>query len=251
MKKLFRLFVFLLFATTSIKAQKVYFVYLQTDNQQPFYARVGEKIYNSTPSGYLILSNLRDSLYAVNIGIQGSQAPDQQYSIAINRKDQGFLIKDFGEKGWGLYNLNSMAIIMPISKPVSPVQAVKTEKREDNAFTNLLAKAADDSTIKEKPIIEKTVETKPDAVALNTEKKGEVKNDVKEVVPPQQDEIKKVIVAPAVIKEEPKVDTSIIEKQTQESRDAAQMKADSMAAAANKEAELARVGSPKKARLYR
>ena len=164
MKKLFRLFVFLLFVTSSIKAQKVYFIYLQTDSQQPFYARLGEKIFNSTPSGYLILSNLRDSLYSVNIGIQGSQGPDQPYSIAINRKDQGFLIKNLGEKGWGLFNLTSMAVIMPTSTPVSAVQAVKTEKREDNAFTNLLAKAADDSTIKEKPIIEKTVEKKPDAV---------------------------------------------------------------------------------------
>ncbi len=238
MKKLFRLFVFCLIATSSLKAQKVYFVYLQTDNQQPFYARLGEKIYNSTPSGYLILSNLRDSLYGINIGIQGSQAADQPYSIAINRKDQGFLIKNLGEKGWGLFNLSSMAVIMPTSTPASPVQTVKTEKREDNAFTNLLAKAADDSTIKEKPIIEKTVEKKPDAVALSTEKKEGVNNDVKEIVSPKQDDIKKVIVAPVVIKEEPKVDTSITKEQTQESRDAAQMKTDSIEAATNSEAEL-------------
>ncbi|HET6766082.1 MAG TPA: hypothetical protein VFH08_01740, partial [Chitinophagaceae bacterium] len=222
------------------KAQKVYFVYLQTENQQPFYARMGEKIHNSTPSGYLILSNLRDSLYAVSIGIQGSPASDQSYSITINRKDQGFLIKNLGEKGLGLFNLSSMAVIMPISKPVSSVQTVKTERREDNAFTNLLAKAADDSTIKEKPIIEKSVEKKPDAVALNTEKKEEAKNDVKEVVPPTKDEIKKDIVAPVVIKEASKVDTSIIQEQTQESRNVAQMKADSIAAATRRETELIR-----------
>src|SRR4030095_1118516 len=88
MKKIFRLFVLLFIASSSLKAQKVYFIYLQTDNQQPFYARMGEKIYNSTSSGYLILSNLRDSIYLVNIGIQGSQAPDQPYSITVNRKDQ-------------------------------------------------------------------------------------------------------------------------------------------------------------------
>ena len=231
MKKIFRLFVFCLVATSSIKAQKVYFMYLQTENQQPFYARVGEKIYNSTPSGYLILSNLRDSLYSINIGVQGSQVSEQPYSITMNRKDQGFLIKNLGEKGWGLFNLSTMAVIMPISNPASPVQAVKTERREDNAFTNLLAKAADDSTIKEKPIIEKSVETKPDAVALNTEKKEELNTDVKEIVVPKQDDIKKVIVAPVVIKEEPKVDTSKTDEQTQEARNAAQMKADSIAAA--------------------
>src|SRR6188474_1219216 len=182
MKKLLKLFVYLVFASVSLKAQKVYFIYLQTDNQQPFYARMSEKVYNSTPSGYLILSNLRDSNYSVNIGIQGSQVPDQLYLLTVNKKDQGFLIKNFGDKGWGLFNLITMATIMPVTKSVNPVQSVKTEKREDNAFTNLLAKVADDSTIKERPVMEKPMEQKADATALNTEKDGEEKNDAKEII---------------------------------------------------------------------
>ena len=239
MKKLFKLFVFLFFASTSLNAQKVYFIYLQTDNQQPFYARIGEKIYNSSTAGYLILSNLRDSTYSVNIGIQGSDVADQPYSIPVNKKDQGFLIKNFGDKGWGLFNLTSMATIMPQSKSVNSAQTVKTEKREDNAFTNLLAKAADDSTIKEKPVIEKPVEKKADATASNTEKKEEVKeiapssqNEIKSGVPPTQGEIKNgIIVAPVVIKDDSKIDV-------QESKNAAKMKEDSIAAAKVKEDEL-------------
>src|SRR4030095_4151250 len=220
-------------------AQKVYFIYLQTDNQQPFYARMGEKVYNSTSSGYLILSNLRDSIYSLNIGIQGSQVADQPYSITVNKNDQGFLIKNFGDKGWGLFNLTTMATIMPVSKPVNPVQAVKTEKREDNAFTNLLAKVADDSTIKEKPVIEKPVEKKTETTALNTEKKEEVKNDAKEIIPSKQEEINKgIIVAPVVINERPKVDSPVAKEQVQESNNAAQMKEDSISAAKIKEAEL-------------
>ena len=225
MKKLFKLFVYLVFASASLKAQKVYFIYLQTDNQQPFYARMGEKVYNSTSSGYLILSNLRDSNYSVNIGIQGSQVPEQPYSLTVNKKDQGFLIKNFGDKGWGLFNLTTMATIMPVVKSVSPVQAVKTEKREDNAFTNLLAKVADDSTIKERPIIEKPVEQKTDVAAMNTEKKEEVKNDAKEIVPSKGEDVKKgIIIAPVVINEKPKVDSPTIKEQVQETNNGAQMK---------------------------
>ena len=239
MKKLFKLFVYLVFASASLKAQKVYFIYLQTDNQQPFYARMGEKIYNSTPSGYLILSNLRDSNYSLNIGIQGSQVPDQPYSLTVNKKDQGFLIKNFGDKGWGLFNLTTMATIMPVSKPLNPVQTVKTEKREDNAFTNLLAKVADDSTIKEKPIIEKPVEQKTDVAAVNTEKKEEVKNDAKEIVPSKEEDVKKgIIIAPVVINEKPKADSAVVKEQVQESNNAAQIKEDSISAAKIKEAEL-------------
>ena len=237
MKKLFKLFVFLFFVSASLEAQKVYFIYLQTDNQQPFYARLGEKVYNSTSSGYLILSNLRDSAYSLKIGVPASQVLDLPYSITVNKKDQGFLIKNFGEKGWGLFNLSSMAIIMPVSGSINPVQTVKTEKREDNAFTNLLAKAADDSTIKEKPIIEKPVEKKTDAPLVIIEKKDEIKNDVKETIPPKQEEMKQVI-APIEKKEEPNVDTIINKNQVEESNNAAKMKADSISAARTREAEL-------------
>ena len=241
MKNIFQLFVFLILSATSIQAQKVYFIYLQTDNQQPFYARVGEKIHNSNPSGYLILSNLKDSTYSINIGIQGSQAPDHPYSITVNRKDQGFLVKNFGDKGWGLFNLNTMSTIMPASNPVSAVQTVKTEKREDNAFTNLLAKAADDPTIKEKPIVEKPLDKKiePAAVITTVEKKEEPKAEVKENTPAKQEEIKKEII-PAEKKEEPKIDSAAIQKQLEEDRRLAQIRADSILASKNKEAELLR-----------
>jgi len=239
MKKLFKLFVFLFFASASLNAQKVYFIYLQTDNQQPFYARMADKIYNSTAAGYLILSNLHDSIYSLNIGIQGSEVADQPYSISLNKKDQGFLIKNFGDKGWGLFNLTSMITIMPQSKPVSSAQTVKTEKREDNAFTNLLAKAADDSTIKEKPIIEKPTEKKADATVSNTEKKEEVKEtipssqgEIKNSVPSSQGDIKNgIIVAPVVIKEGAKIDA-------QESKNVTKMKEDSIATVKAKEDEL-------------
>ena len=239
MKKLFKLFVFLFFASISLHAQKVYFIYLQTDNQQPFFARMGDKIYNSTTAGYLVLSNLHDSIYSINIGIQGTEVADQPYSITMSKKDQGFLIKNFGDKGWGLFNLTSMATIMPQSKSTNSGQSVKTEKREDNAFTNLLAKAADDSTIKEKPVIEKPVEKKADATASNAEKKEEVKeissssqSEIKSGVPSSQSEIKNgIIIAPVVIKDEPKIDA-------QDSKNAARMKEDSIAAAKAKEDEL-------------
>ena len=239
MKKLVRLFVLLFIASTSLKAQKVYFIYLQTDNQQPFYARMGEKIYNSTASGYLILSNLRDSVYSVNIGIQGSQAPDQPYSIPVSRKDQGFVVKNLGDKGWGLFNLSTMAVIMPSISSVNtnPVQIVKTEKREDNPFTNLLAKAADDSTIKERPVIEKPEEKKVEAAVLTTEKKEEPKAEIKESIPPKQEEIKKEII-PVEKKDESKVDTTTSKTQSQESDNAAKIKADSIAAIKKQEEQL-------------
>jgi len=239
MKNILQLFVFLFIGAISVNAQRVYFIYLQTDNQQPFYARLGERIYNSNPSGYLILSNLRDSNYSINVGIQGSQASDQPYLVSVNKKDQGFLVKNFGDKGWGLFNLNTMAVIMPESKPATARQAVKTEKREDNPFTDLLAKAADDSTIKEKPIVVKLEEKKTEVPQSIGEKKEDVKSEVKENTQPKQEEVKKEVI-PVEKKEEPKVDSAAILKQVEEDKRAAQLKADSILAAKTKEAELIR-----------
>ena len=237
MKNLFLVFVFFLF-NVSLSAQKVYFVYLQSDNQQPFYARMGEKIYNSNPSGYLILSSLRDSNYSINIGMQGSQSPDQAYSIPVNRKDQGFLLKSFGDKGWGLFNLINMSVIMPASNAVNAVQSIKTEKRPDNPFTDLLAKAADDSTIKEKPIVVRTDEKKESIPAV-TDKKDEPISEIKENSPARQEEIKKET-SPIEKKEEPRPDSSAILKQIEEDKRLAQIRADSVQAAKKYEDELQR-----------
>lgn len=228
MKKIARLLVFLLFAASSLKAQKVYFIYLQTDNQQPFYVRLGERILNSASNGYLIVPNLRDSTYSMRVGISGSQQPDQLYSLTVNRKDQGFIIKDFGEKGWGLFNINSMAVIMPQTTQQAIVQAVKTEKRESNPFTDLLAKAADDSTIKEKPIVIKAEEKKPETINPQVEKKEEIKTDSINNIFTKSQETKKEIEVPAITVKEIPIKTDSIIKIESEIKKPEKIKTDSV-----------------------
>lgn len=179
MKKFFLFTVAVVLVSVSW-AQKVYFIYLQSDRQQPFYARLGDKTYAANPSGYLILPLLHDSTYTLKIGVQGSSTQEQEYVVTLNKKDQGFLIKNFEDQGWGLFNLQSMAILKPASSPALSI--VKTEKQPSNSFTELLAKAADDSTLKEKPVAA-IVETKiPEAqiaiqkVSTTDEKKASDSN---------------------------------------------------------------------------
>jgi hypothetical protein len=247
MKKI-TLFLFVLQLFSVVKAQKVYFIYIQSENQQSFYARMGEKVFNSTASGYLILSKLTDSTYSMNIGIQGSQSPEQFFSITVNKKDQGFLLKNFGEKGWGLFNLQSLAVILPASN--DRVSIVKTEKRESNAFTDLLAKAADDSTVKEKPVVIKTevkkmedpieVQAKKEELKRETldtlgnimnaevkkpelpvEKKEELHEEIKDTVKLKVDEIKKTEVL-VEQKEDIKVDMKPVQQVKTEEKKANQ-----------------------------
>lgn len=148
-KTLLLLFVF--FFSKLIYAQQVSFVYLQTENQQPFYVRVGEKIFSSTSSGSVLLSNLIDSTYTIKIGLQGNKPNEKAYELKIHNKDFGLLLKINEGNIWSLVNLQTNEILEPILG--KETITIKSEKRIVSAFTEMLALAADDSTLKESQVI--------------------------------------------------------------------------------------------------
>ena len=143
--------VFLLAFYSAAFSQKVYFVYLQSEAEQPFFVKIGEKVHNSNPSGYLILSQLKDSSYSFKIGFPQNKWPDQQFLVDIKSKDRGYLLKNFGEKGWGLFDLQTMGVQMSAENNIKD-KAGRKEFREVSAFTEILSKAANDPSLKEKPV---------------------------------------------------------------------------------------------------
>lgn len=156
-------FLLLLFVSFTGFSQKYYFVYLQTEGNQPFFVKMNKKILSSTASGYLILPKMADSTYSFAIGFPQNIWPEQNFSVAINKKDHGYLLKNFGEKGWGLFNLQTLSVQMS-STANAKVNEQKTEISNNvSVFTELLSKATDDPSIKEKPVF------------ANTEIKEEVK----------------------------------------------------------------------------
>jgi hypothetical protein len=139
-----------------LKAQKVYFIYLQSENTAPFYVRMAGQIQSSTSEGYLIIPNLRDSVYLVSIGQPGKQ-DEPRFTITISRGDRGFLIKNIGGTV-SLFDLQTLAVYKPISAETTTTPRVT---RNDN-FTRLLAKVADDTTLLSEPVvIVKEQKTKP------------------------------------------------------------------------------------------
>jgi len=129
-----------------LKAQKVYFIYLQSENAAPFYIKMAGQVKSSTAEGYLIIPKLTDSTYLIAIGQPGKQA-ESRFSITISRGDRGFLIKDFDGVP-GLFDLQTLAVYKPITVETSTTQTII---RNDN-FTKLLAKAADDTTLLFQPV---------------------------------------------------------------------------------------------------
>lgn len=147
MRILYILFFF--FIQLSASAQKVYFIYLQSDNGSPFYVKMKDKIFSSSHPGYLIIPNLVDSTYQFSLGFSSSQ-PEARFIVPLGARDRGFLIKEF-DQGPGLFDLQTLSVIK--------AQATDTKKtsyqvRKDE-FTALLAKAADDSSLLYVPVYAK------------------------------------------------------------------------------------------------
>lgn len=163
MKKLHLTLIFSL-AVLAASSQKVYFFYIQTESSQPFYVKLDKKIQYSSPNGYIILPKLYDSSYTFSIGFPQNKWPEQNFAVSVNKKDHGYLLKSFPDKGWGLFDLQSMELMMAMSD-----QQKKPETGAVTPFTELLSKAADDPSLKEKVVLPKAEEKKPEESVVVTE----------------------------------------------------------------------------------
>ena len=209
-----KLFLCLLFFFTALTAssQKVYFVYIQTESEQPFFVKLNEKITSSTASGYLILSKLHDSSYNFNIGFPQNKYAEQNFSVSIGQKDHGYLLKNFGEKGWGLFDLQTLTVQMSTSKNLNNNAGAKMDNKEISVFTDILSKAADDPSLKDKPVV-KMEEKKTEVAVVEVAKKEESKTVAATVV--KTPDTKIVVNEPVVTKQDETTAQPIIKKEEQ------------------------------------
>lgn len=129
--------------------------------------RWDKKIISSSVSGYLIISKIPDGVYTFNVGFPKNEWPEQTFVCEINRKDLGFVLKNFGEKGWGIFNLQTLEIAMAEAKAPKPAKlaAAKTDE-----FSTMLATVVNDPSIKvAEPVgaVIKPAETAPGAESKN------------------------------------------------------------------------------------
>jgi len=204
-----KLLLCILVSLISIKgfSQKIYFVYLQTDLEQPFYVKLDKKIYSSSASGYLILAKLKDTTYSFTVGFPQGKSPEQNFSVKINQKDHGYLIKNFGDKGWGLFDLQTLTVQMANSGTSRLGNKQVEESKNISFFTDILSKAADDPTLRERSVQvvekEKTAGTSIQETAKQEVSKPQPADTV--VSKPAE-----VLVQEVVIKEEPAIKEQVI-----------------------------------------
>jgi len=127
-------------------SQQDYFMYIQAEERQPFYAVINTKVYSSSESGYMIIPKLHDSNYQIMIGFAKNAFPEQRFEVTVNKKDLGFQLKHFDDKGWGLFNLQTLAVIMNSGQEQKTTESITGTKKTD-AFSTLLANVVNDSAI--------------------------------------------------------------------------------------------------------
>lgn len=161
MKRLVRSMIILLFPLTAF-SQKEYFIYLQSEAEQPFFVRMEDKTFSSSPGGYLILSKLRDTTHTLVVGFPQHKWPEQRFTLAMRSKDHGYLLKNFAEKGWGLFDLQTMSVQMGAGNAAAKKSV--TNDATVSLFTEILSKAANDPSLKEKPVFAAVSEKKTEPI---------------------------------------------------------------------------------------
>jgi len=173
-----RILVILLISVSalSVNAQENHFVYLQTENTQPFYVRVNNKLISSSPAGYVILPDLSEGDYQLIVGFPKNEFPEEDFKISVEDKNQGFLLKNFGEKGWGLFNMQSLALLPGTHSNLETTSLEPASSKVDSdPFSQMLANVVKDSSILEKhgPVMTvKGVVAKNDSVVETPENKS-------------------------------------------------------------------------------
>ncbi len=174
MRYIFSLGLIIFCALQSI-AQEKHFILIQSENKQLFNATLNGKVYSTNSSGYVIIPKVLDGEYSIVIGFAENNFPDQVFKCVVDKKDAGFTLQNFGEKGWALFNLQTLAVTTATvgsaaSQTTASQPAAKAEdepisfNRKDNPVA---AKPVD--TVVQKPVVktEEVISAISDTTTLN------------------------------------------------------------------------------------
>jgi len=149
LRRTFLYIVLSLLASDSI-AQGNRFLYLQTDDGQPFYVKAGGVHHSSTLSGFLILSRLKDTAIDLVLGFPRDMYPPQNFRVSGLDRDRGMVVKRREDGGWEMVDLQTMEVTAAsevVKDPPMPRQPL--QPAISDSFTTMLSTVISDSTLLE------------------------------------------------------------------------------------------------------
>jgi hypothetical protein len=141
--KIITLLFFFSMALLNTKAQQKHFIYIQSEDKQPFAVVLEGKVYSSSDYGYVIVPKLTDGTYNFTVSFPMNKFPEQSFKCVINKKDAGYTLKNIEDKGWGLLNIQTQKVLMGNSNDVAA----------SNVFSDMLSEVVRDSNLVKKDIV--------------------------------------------------------------------------------------------------
>ena len=169
---------FLFFLALHSRAQKNRFVYIQSENRQMFYVKLADKLFNSSETGYVIIPALAEGTYPALIGFTKNETSQQRVSIVMKDADMGCLLKNFGDKGWGLVNLQTMQTVMARNDEGNQEPLIELAT---DSFSIILAAVVNDPGILKHPVV-----PKDSAILLTKEENKQVAGKEEKPAPEAQ-----------------------------------------------------------------
>ena len=142
-------------------AQQNHFVYLQTDNKQSFYVKIDDKLFSSSSTGYVVIPKMQTGSYKFTIGFPKNEWPQQTLPLKIDNNDLGFLLKNFEDKGWGLFNIQTLKVTMASSTSANTLTTGAQNKTD--GFSNVLADVVNTPALKEEKVEKIVADSLPSA----------------------------------------------------------------------------------------
>ncbi len=131
--------------SSDVPAQDFRFIYMQTEDQTPFYIRNGSQTLSSATSGYVIIPRLAPGSYNITIGLPKKNHSEFSVWVDVSQTDAGYIIKDDSGSGCYLVNLQSMEPVA-IERKQPANYDLQLQKRND-VFARILAEVVNDSSV--------------------------------------------------------------------------------------------------------
>lgn len=112
-----------------VNAQTGHYLFIQTENNQPFYLRLMGANLSSNASGYLLIPKLTNGDYELHIGFAQSDK-EQKFMVKVEGKDLGFSLKQELDNTWSLFNLVDFTLLKGVSVNVQPKEVKKQPELE-------------------------------------------------------------------------------------------------------------------------
>lgn len=134
---------------------------------------MADRLLSSSTAGYLVIPKLQDGKYELGIGFPKNEWPLQKITISV-KNDAGYILKNFDSKGWGLFNMQTMDIVMSsaITTSKDSLSGVKSD-----GFADVLADVVGTTSIKQKTVVPEIKKEQEIPIALTVTTVG-IKNEM-------------------------------------------------------------------------